>query len=64
MIKIETKSNYSKLEFKLKKGSIDVSPTKDTHLLVSKTTTIDCDMVKKTSDLADGLLIVKMKTER
>ena len=34
MTEIEGKSNYSKLEFKFKKRSIDITPTKDIHLPV------------------------------
>ena len=41
MTEIEKKSNYSKLEFKLKKRSIDITPIKDIHLPVGKTTVFD-----------------------
>ena len=64
MTEIEGKSTCSKLEFTFKEGSIDITPTKDIHLPVGKTTTFDCEMVKKPSDLSDGLVIVKMKSQR
>ena len=61
---IEEKINYSKLEFKFKKRSIDITPSKDIHLPVGKTTAIDCGMVRKTSDLSDNPVLVKMKSQR
>ena len=61
MTEIEGKSNYSKLEFKFKKRSIDITPSKDIHLPVGKTTATDCEMVRKLSDLLDGPVVVKMK---
>ena len=64
MTEIEGKSNYSKLEFKFKKRSIDVIPTKDIHLLVGKTTAIDCEIVRKPPHLSDGTVVVKMKSQR
>ena len=64
MIEIEGKSNISKLEFKFKKRSIDITPLKDIHLPVGQTTAIDCEMVKKPPDLSDGLVVVKMKSQR
>ena len=64
MTEIEGKSNYSKLEFNFEKRSIDTTPTKDIYLQVGKTTTFDCEMVKKSSDLSDGLVIVKSKSQR
>ena len=62
MTAIEGKSNYSKLEFKFKKRSIGITPSKDIHLPVGKTTAIDCEMVRKPSDLSDGTVVVKMKS--
>ena len=47
MTKIERKSNYSKLELKFKKRLIDITPIKDIHLPVIKTTVFDCEMLKK-----------------
>ena len=64
MTEIEGKSNFSKLEFKFKKRSIGITPSKDIHLPVGKTTAIDCKMVKKPSDLSDGTVVVKMKSQR
>ena len=64
MTEIEGKSNYSKLEFKFKKRLIDITPTKDIHLPVSKTTAFDFEMVEKPLDLADGPVVVKMKSQR
>ena len=66
MTEIEEKSNYFKLEFKFKKGSIGITPSKDIHLSVGKTTAIDCEMVmvKEPSELSDGLVVVKMKSKR
>ena len=46
MTEIEGKSNYSKLEFKFKKRSIGIIPSKDIHLPVGKTTALDCEMVR------------------
>ena len=46
MTGIEGKSNYSKLEFKFKKRSIGITPSKDIHLPVGKTTAIDFEMVR------------------
>ena len=63
MTEIERKSNYSKLEFKFKKRSIGIIPTKDIHSPVGKTTAIDCEMVKN-PDLSDGTVVVKMKSQR
>ena len=54
MTEIEGKSNFSKLEFKFKKRSIDITPIKDIHLPVGQTTAIDCESVKKPPDLSDG----------
>ena len=42
MTEIGGKSNYSKLELKLKKRSIDITPTKDIYLAVGKPTAFDC----------------------
>ena len=64
MTEIEVNSIYSKLEFKFKKRSIDTTPTKDIHLPVVKTGVFDCEMVKKPSDLSDGPVVVKMKSQR
>ena len=64
MTEIEGTSNYSKVEFKFKKRSIDITPTKDNHLPVGKTTSFDCEMIKKPSDLAGGLVVVKIKSQR
>ena len=63
MTEFEGKSNFSKLEFKLKKRPIDITPTKDIHLAVGKTTAFDYEMVKKPSDLSDGPVVVKMKSQ-
>ena len=64
MREIEGKINYSKLEFKFKKRSIDITPSKDIHLPVGKTTAIDSEMVRKPPDLSDGTIVVKMKSQR
>ena len=64
MTDIKGKSIYSKLEFKFKKRLIDITPTKDIHLPVGKTTAFDCEMVKKPSDYSDGPVVVKMKSWR
>ena len=64
MTEIEGKSNYSKLEFKFKQRSIGITPSKDIHLPVGKTTAIDCEMVRKPPDLSDGTVVVKMKLQR
>ena len=64
MTEIEGKINYLKLEYKFKKRSICITPSKDIHLPVGKTTAIDCEMVRKPSDLSDGPVVVKMKTWR
>ena len=55
---------YSKLEFKFKKRSIGITPSKDIHLPVGKTIAIDCEMVRKPSDLSVGSVVVKMKSQR
>ena len=64
MTEIEGKSIYSKLEFKFKKRSIGITPSKGIHLPVGKTTPIDCEMVKKCPDLSDGTVVLKMKSQR
>ena len=64
MIEIEGKSNYSKLEFKFKKRSVGITPSKDIHLPVSTATAIDCKMVRKPSDLSDSPVVVKMTTQK
>ena len=64
MTLIEGKSNYSKLEFKFKKRSIGITPSKDIHLPVGKRTTIDCEMVRKPPDLSGRTVVVKMKSQR
>ena len=64
MTEIEGKSNYSNLEYKFKKRSIGIIPTKDIHLPVGKTTAIDCEMVRKPPDLSDGTVVVKMKSQK
>ena len=64
MTEIEGKSNYSMLEFKFKKRSIGITPSKHIHLPVGKTKSTDCEMVKKPSDLSDGPGVVKMKSHR
>ena len=64
MTEIEGKSNYSKLEFKFKKRSIGITPSKDIYLPVGKTTAIDCEMVRKPPDLSDGTVVMKMKSQR
>ena len=64
MTENEGKNNYSKLEVKFKTRSIYITPIKDIHLPVSKTTAFDCEMIKKPSNLADGQVVVKMKSQR
>ena len=64
MTEIEGKSNYSKLEFKFRKRAINITPSKDIHLPLGKTTVIDCEMIRKPSDLSDGIVVVKMKSQR
>ena len=64
MTGIGRKSNYSKVEFKFKKRSIDITPAKHTHLPVSKTTAFDCEMEKKPSDLSDGKVVLEMKSQK
>ena len=64
MTEIEGKSNYSTYEFKFKKRSIGITPSKDIHLPVGKTTAIECEMVKKPQDLSDGTVVVKMTSQR
>ena len=65
MTEIEGKRNYSKMEFKFeKKRSIGITPSKDIHLPLDKTTAIDCEMLKKLPDLSDGTVVVKMKLQR
>ena len=64
MTEIEGKSNKSKWEFKFNKRSIGITPSKDIHSPVGKTTAIGCEMVKKSSDLSDGTVVVKMKSQR
>ena len=64
MTEIEGKSIYSKLEFKFKKRSVGITPLKDIHLPVGQTTAIDFEMVKKSPDLSDGIVVVKMKSQR
>ena len=63
MTEIEGKNNYSRLEFKFKKRFIDIAPSRDIHFPVSKTTAFDYEMVRKPSDLSDGLAVVKMKSQ-
>ena len=64
MTEIEGKNNYSKLEFKFKKRSIGITPSKDIHLPVGKTTAIDYQMLRKPQDLSDVTVVVKMKSQR
>ena len=64
MTEIKGKSNYSKLEFKFKKRSYDITLIKTIHLPVGKTTAFDSEMIKKLSDLADGPVFVKLKSLR
>ena len=64
MTEIEGKSKDSKLEFTFKKTSTYITPTKDIHLPVGKTTAFDCEMVKKLSDLSECPVVVKMKSQR
>ena len=64
MTDLEGKNNYSKLEFKFKKRSIGITPSKDINLPVGKTTAFDWEMVKKPSDLSHGFTVVKMKSQR
>ena len=63
MTEIEVKCNYSKLEFKFKKKSIDITPTKNLHLPVGITKAFDSKMAEKASDLSDGPIVVKMKSQ-
>ena len=46
-------------EFKFKERSSGITPSKDIHLPVDKTT----EMIKKPSDLSDGTAVVKMKSQ-
>ena len=64
MTEIEGKSNYSKLESKFKKRSIGITPSKDIYLPIGKTIVIDCEMLRKPSDISDGPAVVKMKSQR
>ena len=64
MTEFEGKSYYSKLKFKFKKRSIAITLSKDIHLPVGKTTATDCEMVRKSPDLSDGTVVVKMKSQR
>ena len=52
------------MKFKFKERSINITPIKGIHLPVGKTTVFDCEMLKKSSDLADSPLVVKMKSQR
>ena len=62
MTEIVEKSNYLKLEFK--KSLTDKTPIDDIILPLGKTTAFDCEMIKKPSDLADGSVVVIMKSWR
>ena len=64
MTEIEGKSNYSKLEFKFKKRLTGITPSKDIHLPIGKTTAIDCEMVRKTPDLSDDTVVERKKSQR
>ena len=64
MRKGEGKSNYSKIEFKFKKGSIDLIPTKPLHVPAGRSTAFDCKMVKNPPHFIDGPVIEKMKSQR
>ena len=48
----------------LRKKSVDITLTKDIYLPVGKTTTFDCELVKKPSDLLDCPVAVKKKSQR
>ena len=48
----------------MKKRSTDITQTKDIYLPGGKTRTFDCDMMKKPSYFADGLVTVNMKSQR
>ena len=63
-LKTMTEIEGKKLEFQFKKRSTGITPSKDIHLPVGKTTTFDCEMLKKHSDLSDGPVVVKMKPQR
>ena len=52
------------MEFKFKKRPIGITPSKGIHLPVCKTTAFNCEVVKKSSDLSDGPIVVKMKSLR
>ena len=39
-------------------------PTIGIHVPVGKTTSLDCEMVKKSPDIVDGPVTVKMKAQR
>ena len=47
MTEIEGKSNYSKLEFKVKERSIDITLIKDKHLPVDKIRSFYYEMIKE-----------------
>ena len=64
LTEIEGNRNYSKLEFKFKKRSIDITPIKDIHLPVGRTTAFDSEVIKKLTDFTHGLVVVKMKSQR
>ena len=64
MTEIDENSNYSKLEFKFKKISIVITPSKDIHLPAGKTTAIDYEMVGRPSDHSDGPVVMRMKSQR
>ena len=51
------------MEFKFRKRSIGITPSKEIHLPVGKTKAIDCEMVRKPSELSDGPVVVKMKSQ-
>ena len=52
------------MEFKFKKRSIDITAIKDINLAVGITTAFDCEMIKKSSEPADGPVVVEMKLQR
>ena len=63
MTDIEGRSNYSNLEFKFELRSIDITLIKYIHLPVGETTAFDCKMIKS-SDLAEGPVLLKIKSQR
>ena len=52
-----------KVGVQIKGRSIDITPTKDIHLPTGTTTAFDLEMVKKSSDLSDGPVVMRMKSQ-